>query len=615
MPAASHQHRSASHSARWVSWVAPVTVLAVTAIAFLPALQGSFLTWDDDRNFVTNTAYRGLGPDQLHWMWTTFHMGHYVPLTWMTLGLDYVLWGMNPHGYHLTNLALHCAAAAALYAVARQLLAAGVPGASRERLAIAAAAGALLWSVHPLRVESVAWVTERRDVLSALLAFASVGMYLRSIGPGRRVAWYVAAVVAFAAALLAKASVMPIPVALLALNVYPLRRIGGEAGYAGRDAGKVYLELAPFAALAAGAAALSVIALNPPEQLGFAAKVAVSSWSFVSYAGDMLLPVALAPLHEMPKVIDPLGARYLVAYCGVAVTCIAAWALRRQWPAVTAAMVIFIALLLPTLGVVQNGPQITADRYTYQAAPALSILVGALLLVASRRDALVRVAVAAWVAILAVATWRQTTVWQTSEALWSRVVAIDPGSSIGQLGIAGELARQGHPGDAADAYRRAISIDPSYAEAHNNLGVVLLQLGRAGEAVAEFRRAAELKPGYAEAYSNWGNALGRLGDPAAAIAMYRRSVEADPTFPDAHVNWGNALVRMDSASAALPHYEAALAIRGEDAQARFNWGVALARLSRWADAAAQFRAALAIDPGMADARTYLERVERSARPR
>ena len=165
----------------WGSWLVPALIALVIFAAFLPALHNQFVNWDDDKNFLENPHYRGLGWTQLSWMWTT-HMGHYIPLTWMTLGLDYLLWGMNPVGYHLTNLLLHAANAVVFFFVVRRLLTRALSSPSEHGYALAVSAGfaALLFAIHPLRVESVAWVTERRDVLSGLLYLSAILIYLRA---------------------------------------------------------------------------------------------------------------------------------------------------------------------------------------------------------------------------------------------------------------------------------------------------------------------------------------------------------------------------------------------------------------------------------------------------
>lgn len=179
------EHVPSALPQRWVRLLVPVLIALITFAAFLPTLQNQFVNWDDAENFLDNPHYRGLGWTHLRWMWTT-HLGHYIPLTWMTLGLDYLLWGMNPFGYHLTSLLLHAANAVVFFFVVRRILTLALPSPSERRHALAVAAGvaALLFAIHPLRVESVAWVTERRDVLSGLFYLLTILMYLRACERG-----------------------------------------------------------------------------------------------------------------------------------------------------------------------------------------------------------------------------------------------------------------------------------------------------------------------------------------------------------------------------------------------------------------------------------------------
>src|SRR3989449_1673196 len=176
----------------WGSWLVPALIALVTFAAFLPALHNQFVNWDDDKNFLENPHYRGLGWTQLSWMWTT-HMGHYIPLTWMTFGLDYLLWGMNPRGYHLTNLLLHAANAVVFFFITRRLLTRALPSPSERghALAVSAAFAALVFAIHPLRVESVAWATERREFLSGSFYLPAAPAFLpASAMPEGRPRWH-----------------------------------------------------------------------------------------------------------------------------------------------------------------------------------------------------------------------------------------------------------------------------------------------------------------------------------------------------------------------------------------------------------------------------------------
>ena len=346
--------------ARTANWAVPLLVAVVTFVAFLPALRAGFVAWDDQTNFLENLDYRGLGPTQLRWMWTTFLLGHYVPLSWMTLGLDYVVWGMNPAGYHLTSLLLHCADAVLVYFLARRILRlTGVvaPTADGMSLAIPAAFAALLFAVHPLRVESVVWITERRDVLSGLFYLSSLLFYLRYVErtTAKRL-WYWLALGMFVAALLSKGSAVTLPPVLLILNVYPLRRLGGENGWWTTSAKRVYRELLPFVVLAMAFVVMTFVALQRMSQLAVPQKIAVSAYSLAFYLLKTIAPVNLAPLYDLPRHVDPTEPVYVVSYFVVIAFTGLAWILRRRRPGVTVAWVLFVLILFPLLGVHQNGP-------------------------------------------------------------------------------------------------------------------------------------------------------------------------------------------------------------------------------------------------------------------
>ena len=605
---------------------APLVVAIVTLAAFLPVLRAGFVSWDDDKNFTDNPLYRGLGPDQLHWMWTTFHMGHYVPLSWMTLGLDYELWGMNAAGYHLTNLVLHAATAVVVYFLARRLLAAehalngGGSSSANAKWGqtpfLAAAFAALFFAVHPLRVESVAWVTERRDVLSGLLYFSSILAYLRSRDAGHS-AWYAAALVLFVAALLSKATAMTLPAVLLLLEVYPLRRLGGAVGWSSAAARQVYLRLAPFALLSAATAVLSIVALHPPAQLGFGQKVAVSAYSLMFYAWKTVAPTGLSPLYEMPRSVDPTGARYVAGYAFTIALGVIAWLSRRRWPIVTAALTAFVLITLPLLGVVQNGPQIAADRYTYESAAAFGLLAGAGFILAGRMISTGAATAIGAVVILALSalTWTQSGVWHDSNTLWSRVLQADGTSAVGHSAMANVAYRENRIDEGLAHSRRAVELAPDLAEGYNALGVGLARQGKLADAIAAYEKALALKPVFDEAEDNLGVAIAEQGDPRGAIGHYSRALEINPNSSNAQVNWGNALVRLGRPDEAIEHYTAALRLRPDNADAHHNWGVALARQGRYAEAVEQFQDALKLDSTHVEARDYLAKAAALAKQR
>src|SRR2546428_992711 len=289
-------------------WLVPALIALVTFAAFLPVLQNQFVNWDDQKNFLDNPHYRGLGWAHLRWMWTT-HMGHYIPLTWMTLGLDYLLWGMNPFGYHLTSLLLHAANAVVFFFVVRRILTLALPSPSErgDALAVSAGVAALVFAIHPLRVESVAWATERRDVLSGLFYLLTILLYLRASERGERGrGWYWGTVGLFSCALLSKAIAVSVPVVLLILDVYPLRRLGGSTGWWSAPARRVYVEKIPFVLLAAAASAIALMAQLSHDtmvsvvQLSALGRLAVSVYGLSFYLWKTVAPVNLSPLYELP---------------------------------------------------------------------------------------------------------------------------------------------------------------------------------------------------------------------------------------------------------------------------------------------------------------------------
>ena len=598
-----------------VVWLA-LLVAIVAVIPFLPALHNDFVSWDDDKNFLQNFHYRGLGPAQLKWMWTTFHLGHYVPLSWMTLGLDYVVWGMNPFGYHLTNLVLHGANTGVIFLVARRLLATATRTERESRdNGIAAAFAALVFAVHPLRVESVAWATERRDVLSGLLYSLSVWLYLRAIekepvSPRR----YAPVFVVFLAALLAKATAMTLPAVLLLLNVYPLRRLTWplRSGTAWRQVAK---ELTPLAMLSLAAMLLSLLALHPGPQLGVADKLAVSAYGLAFYLLKTVAPLGLGPIYPMPLVVPAGAPAYLAAYAAIATIVFFAALEWRRWPGIAAALVGFVVAVLPMLGAVQNGPQVAADRYTYHPAPAVALLAGAAFLLFWRRSR-TATAVGGGGLLLALGalTWVQTGYWRDSESLWRRGVAVAPQSAIAHDGLGTVYFRKDSLQRALAEYELGARLSPNYADVHANIAVTLARLGRYDEAEEHLQHALELKPDFDMAESNYGIILAMQGKPMSAIGHYGLALQINPQNWAAELNWGNALVATGNLEPALFHYRRAAELNPTSVEAEARWGATLAQLGRIEDAIPHFQRAVRLDPSDARAQRLLSRALSERRP-
>ncbi|MGH7415597.1 MAG: hypothetical protein ACREKJ_15480, partial [Candidatus Rokuibacteriota bacterium] len=402
---------------------------------FLPALGGQFLTWDDDFNFLGNESYRGLGWPQVRWAFSNVRMGHYIPLTWLSFSGNYAAGGMNPWGYHLVNLILHAANAVAFYLIARRLLAAARDGGRQDAraempLAWGAAAAALVFALHPLRVESVAWITERRDVLSGFFFLTAVLAYLRGVEAGRGIErrWLAGSLLLFAGGLLSKASVMTLPAVLVLLDAYPLRR----GAFAWR---RLIVEKAGYWLLALAGAIGALVALRLSGlrittygAYGPDARAAMVAYSLWFYPSAWVWPVKLSPMYELPARVDPLSWKFLGPIIGLVAVTALLFLLRRRWPAGLAAWGHSALMVLPTSGVVHAGFQLAHDRYSYLSGLGFALLAGGAIMWilrackgkrVSRPVAAATLGAAALVVVaLGAASWQQARIWRDSESLW-----------------------------------------------------------------------------------------------------------------------------------------------------------------------------------------------------
>jgi protein O-mannosyl-transferase len=518
----------ASPRDRLTDGLVALVVAELAIIAFFPALRAGFVSWDDDTYFLGNPYYRGLGPAQLSWMFTVMS-GHYMPLTWLSHGLDYVLWGMRPAGYHAVNVLLHALTAAAAYVVALRVLAAAVAPEPRAALRVGAAVAALVFALHPLRVESVAWITERRDVLCGLFFVLAILCYLRAVEPGaqRRGPWYWSAVALAALALLSKAMAVTLPAILVILDVYPLRRLGP-----GRwNRREVWLEKIPFVALSAAAAVLAIIAqrsvgtLSDLRAVGIVDRVGLACYALVFYAWKTLVPTGLAPLYEAPY--DYAALRPWFAGSAVVVVASAATLalLRRRWPGVAAAGAAFVVLLLPVLGLLHFGLHIVADRNTYFAGLVPALVAGGVMLrllgapsVATARAAIGAALVV--VVVLGALTWRQSRVWHDSRTLWTHALEVSP-SSVAHVRVGLLLEEEGRTEEAIVHFREAVRLRPDSAFAENSWGIALGNAWRFDEAFDHFEAALRLKPDYPEARRNLRLTRERITNPVAYLEAQR----------------------------------------------------------------------------------------------
>jgi hypothetical protein len=521
---------------------APLLVLLVFA-AFGPALANGLVNSDDDVNFATNARYRGLGWPQVRWAWTTFLLGVYQPLAWLLLEAQYVLWGLDPRGYHLSSLLLHAANTIALYALTAALLARCRPDLFLERpwaRATAAGLATALFAAHPLRVEPVAWASCQPYLPCSLFSMLTVLAYLRAVGDGGRPrrGWLAISVVLFAAALLSKAPAVGLPAVLLILDVYPLGRLGGGPGCRlGPSPLRVWLEKLPFVAaslvcmgLAVAARARSII---PLREGGLGARAAQACYGVWFYLVKTAAPLGITAFYAQPEPVDWRAPRYLLSVAATLAVTVGLILARRRRPGLLAAWLAYLVLLTPTLGLVRTTNYLVADRYSY-----LPMTVGAVLLAAGlgrpfaapRRGPAIATAGAAGAAILCLVPLArdQCRIWRTSEALWSHALEHGGESATAHQGLGRARFDQHRLDEAIAEDREAIRLNPDYALVHSNLGAALTRKGRLDEAIAEYRIASHLNPDDATAHSNLATTLHQQGKLAEAITEAREAFRLNP---------------------------------------------------------------------------------------
>lgn len=564
-------------------------LVVVTAVAYAPAFRADWV-WDDDSYVTANAALRSA--DGLRRIWVEpGAVAQYYPLTFTTLWLQYQLHGPDPAPYHVANVALHAASAVALGFVLRAL---ALP---------APWAVAALFAVHPLHVESVAWVTERKNVLSGLLYLLALLTLLRwhreSGDEATPTRWYALAFALFVAALLSKTVTSTLPVVFVVVVWWRT----------GRVPWRVLAAMVPF--VLAGLGLGSVTAWlerthvgavgpywhqTPLERLLIAGRV---PWF---YAAKLLVPWPLAfvyprwtlDVHSLGQWLFPIATAAVVI--GLLAT------ISRLGRGPTAAVLAYGVTLAPALGLVNVYPMrysFVADHFAYLASiPLLVLVVGlaARLPAAGGRAGVVGVAVA-----LVMLTWSRCRAFRDEATLWQDTLAKNPQATIAYLNLGYRLYQGGRPGEALALFDRGLAVEPDAADLLNDRALALGALGRTTEAIATYERAARVDPMQAEVRSNLGNLLAAAGRYDEALAAYREAVRIRPSYAEAHNNLANVLALRGETTDALDHYARALAIDPGYVEAHRNMAEVLMGAGRVADACAHFEAALRGRPRMLEA--------------
>ena len=580
-------------------WFVIVGLLLAVWVVFGQTIRHEFVNFDDDVYVTENEVVgQGLTGHGIVWAFTHAHGANWHPLTTLSHMVDCQLFGLDPAGPHLVNVLLHGATGCLLFLLLRSLT-----GDMWKSAFVAA-----VFALHPLRVESVAWVAERKDVLSGLFFVLTVGAYARyarkPFAPGA----YAVVVVLFTLGLMCKPMLVTVPFVLLLLDYWPLARWPDGSESSRVSFKRLIGEKIPLLLLSALACVVTVLvqknALQLAQHWSLPVRVGNAAVSYVAYLGQMIFPTGLAVLYPHPG--NRLSV-WLAGLCALAllVISVAVVVARRKRPYLAVGWFWYLGMLLPVIGLVQVGMQARADRYTYLPQIGLCILVawgaGSLCSSWSHGRMVLRTAAVLIVVSLSIAARLQTAYWRDSISLWSHTVACTANNPIAYLNLGRALSTEGRYPEAIQQYEQALQLDPDHTEARISLGAALAMQGQVTQAIQNYERALTLKPDSPAAHYNLGTALASQGKFSEAIQHLERAVQLKPDYADAHVNLGNALGREGRTQEAIQHFESAALLRPRLAEIRVSLGNALGRDGKLSEAIQQFDQALKLKPNSAEA--------------
>jgi tetratricopeptide (TPR) repeat protein len=598
----------------------PILALAAVTIAvFAPVWTFGFVSFDDPWYVSQNpNVAGGFTWQSVRWALTTGSFFYWHPLTWLSHLLDVQIYGMQAGGHHLTNLLLHVFSTLALFGLLRRMT-----GAVWRSAFVAA-----LFAVHPLHVESVAWIAERKDVLSTLLSILTLWAYAAYVAR-RTTGRYAAVLLCFAAGLMAKPMLVTLPVVLILLDIWPLRRIvispgrratGAVRSTSNRVAALTVLgEKIPFFAVAIAVSVATffvqyrVGAAGTLAQLPISFRLANGVIGYVRYIGQVVWPAGLAVFYPYPPALPPW---WQVAGAAAALVPVTVLAVRTAGsrPYIFVGWMWYLVMLLPVIGLFQAGDRLMADRFTYMPIVGLFLIVawgvGDLLERHARLRPVVATVALLVVAAFATIAYAQVQYWRDSETLWRRALAVTTANHRAHAALGGVLAEQGKTDEAIAEYREALRILPTQAEWRNELGLLYTKQNKIMEAMGQYALATRARPGYAEAHNNLGAMLARAGRRKEAIAEYTEAIRLAPSYAAAYANLALALADEGRLDEALQECLEALKLEPTNADWHYQAASLFDRLGRRADARAYVEKTLKLNPQHEAARQALERLNR-----
>lgn len=586
----------------------------VSLMAYWEVRNNEFINLDDDLYVTENPNVRkGLTSEGIVWSFTSTHKGHWHPMTWLSHMLDCNLYGLNPSGHHITNLFFHIANSLLLFLMLHRV--AGAPW----RSGFVAA----LFAIHPLHVESVAWVAERKDVLSAFFWMLAIWTYVRYVEKPK-FNRYLLIVLCFLLALMSKPMVVTLPFVLLLLDYWPLGRLrlgkmnnglkpivseSMSAGDRRAPVLRLVLEKVPLIFFSAVLSLFSFLsyrasgAVSSFGKLSLESRIGNALVSYVKYITEMFWPEGLAVLYPHPIILpfwEVAGAALSLAIITVLVILVG-----RKRPYYVMGWLWYLGTLLPVIGLVQAGIQARADRFIYIPIIGLFIMVVfgiSDILTGWRYKKLALVTSGALLLlVLMISTVLQVQIWRNSVTLFRHALLVTVNNDLIHNNLGVTLARQGDDREASDHYIKALEMNPHYSDAHYNLAALLARQGKDEEAIAHFIEALRIEPNRAEAHNDLGVILARQGKIQEATAHFAKAVSINPDYEEAYFNLGIALVQHARNKEAIPYFNEALRIKPKNDKIHNNLAVALAAVGRTGEAITHYNQALQINPGNTDA--------------
>ena len=590
-------------------------LIFATLVVFHRLPTHDFINLDDNLLVYENPqVLAGLNKQGVIWAFTQYHAEYWHPVTWLSHMLDCQMFGLRPGLHHLTSLLFHLANCVLLLLMLRRMT-----GALWRSAFVAA-----LFAIHPLHVESVAWVAERKDVISAFFWFLSIWAYAGyAEQPGLK--RYLLVLLFFGLGLMAKPMVVTLPFVLLLLDYWPLGRLQWQDVRPVSDPEiprssffRLLWEKIPLFALTAVTIVATIVvqekvgALKSLEAFPLTTRIANALVSYSTYMAKMVWPHNLAVYYPHPNTI-PL---WQVAGAGFLLICVSVLVIKaaRNRPYLAVGWLWYLGTLVPVIGLVQVGSQAMADRYTYISLIGLFIMIawGVPSILAGWRHGRAACGFASAILLLGcmVGTWRQVGHWQNSITLFQHTVEVTRDNHFAHNNLGVALARDGRLAEATYHYFQALRIKPDRAEVHNNLGNALAAQGSVDKAVDHYYRAIKIDANNARAYNNLGNLLANQGKMEEAISHYHEALRLEPDYGGAHYNLGTALAEQGRTEEAINHFTEALRLMPYWAGAHNNLGVLLEKRGRLDEAVRHYSEALRLDPDYDKARNNLERALR-----